>query len=369
MEESRQYTYAELHREVCKFANCLKKLGVKKGDRVTIYLPMIPELPISLLACARIGAIHSVVFGGFSAESLRDRIIDCGSSFLITNNFGYRNGKVLSSKDNADAALTHCPGVKKMVVVQRVVKETKMQAGRDFWYHELMAEASPDCPAELMDAEDPLFILYTSGSTGKPKGVLHTIGGYLAFVHANMKWVFDIQDKDIFWCTADIGWVTGHSFIVYGPLSTGATALMFEGVPTWPAVDRFWEIVEKFKVSIFYTAPTVLRSLMKEGEEWVNKHDLSSLRLLGTVGEPINPEAWMWYYEVVGKNRCPIVDTYWQTETGGHLITPIPGAIPTKPGSATMPFFGVDAAILREDRTRQVKTKVATWLSDSRGQG
>jgi acetyl-CoA synthetase len=349
--ESRNYTYAELHREVCKLSNVLKKMGVKKGDRVTIYLPMIPELPISVLACARIGAIHSVVFGGFSAESLRDRIIDCGSTFLITNNFGYRSGKVLSSKDVADQALAQCPDVKKTVVVKRVEKETKMQAGRDFWYHELMAEASPDCPAELMDAEDPLFILYTSGSTGKPKGVLHSIGGYLTFVHSNMKWVFDIQDKDVFWCTADIGWVTGHSFIVYGPLSVGATSLMFEGVPTYPAVDRFWEIVEQDKVSIFYTAPTVLRSLMREGDEWVNKHDLSSLRLLGSVGEPINPEAWMWYYQVVGKNRCPIVDTYWQTETGGHLITPIPGAFSLKPGSATAPFFGVDVAILREDRS------------------
>lgn len=349
--ESKKYTYAELHREVSKFANALKELGVKKGDRVTIYLPMIPELPISLLACARIGAIHSVVFGGFSADSLRDRILDCRSSFLITNNYGYRSGKLLNSKDNADKALTECPDVKKVVVVSRVDKETKMQAGRDFWYHELLSKASADCPPEVMDAEDPLFILYTSGSTGKPKGVLHTIGGYLAFIHANMKYVFDIRDEDVFWCTADIGWVTGHSFIVYGPLSVGATSLMFEGVPTWPQVDRFWEIVEKYKVSIFYTAPTVLRSLMKEGDQWVNKHDLSSIRLLGTVGEPINPEAWMWYYQTVGKNRCPIVDTYWQTETGGHIVTPIPGAFPLKPGSATKPFFGVDAVILREDRS------------------
>jgi len=349
--ESRKYTYAELHREVCKLANVLKKMGVKKGDLVTIYLPMIPELAMSLLACARIGAIHSVVFGGFSADSLRDRILDCKSTFLITNNYGYRSGKLLNSKDVADQALTQCPDVKKVLVVARADKETKMEAGRDFWWHEEMKDASPDCPAESMDAEDPLFILYTSGSTGKPKGVLHTTGGYLAFVHSNMKYVFDIRDEDIHWCTADIGWVTGHSFIVYGPLSTGATSLMFEGVPTWPQVDRFWEIVEKYKVSVFYTAPTVLRSLMKEGEEWINKHDLSSLRLLGSVGEPINPEAWMWYYTVIGKNRCPIVDTYWQTETGGHLVTPIPGAFPLKPGSATKPFFGVDAVILREDRS------------------
>ncbi|MFH0813218.1 MAG: acetate--CoA ligase, partial [Pseudomonadota bacterium] len=349
--ESRKYTYAELHREVCKFANVLKKLGVKKGDRVTIYLPMIPELPIAILACARIGAIHSVVFGGFSAESLRDRILDCASTVLITNNYGYRSGKTLGSKETADQALKECPDVKKVVVVKRVEKDAPMTAGRDFWWHELMAEASADCPAEAMDAEDPLFILYTSGSTGKPKGVLHTIGGYLAHTYANMKYIFDIRDEDIFWCTADIGWVTGHSFIVYGPLQIGTTTIMFEGVPTWPKPDRFWDIVEKHRVNIFYTAPTALRAMMRDGDDWPNKHDMSSLRLLGTVGEPINPEAWMWYYTVIGKERCPIVDTYWQTETGGIIITPIPGAIPTKPGSATMPFFGVDTVILREDAT------------------
>jgi len=349
--EERTFTYAQLHQEVCKFANVLKSLGVKKGDRVTIYLPMIPELPIALLACARIGAIHSVVFGGFSAESLRDRILDCDSSLLITTNFYPRSGKSISAKDNADEALKSCPNVKKVVVVKRTDKPTKMEAGRDLWWDDLMKDASPDCPAEVMDAEDPLFILYTSGSTGKPKGVLHTIGGYLTYVHATMKYIFDIKDDDIHWCTADIGWVTGHSYIVYGPLSVGATSLMFEGVPTYPKPDRFWEIVEKYKATILYTAPTVMRSLMREGDDWVNKHDLSSLRLLGTVGEPINPEAWMWYYTVVGKERCPIVDTYWQTETGGAIVSPIPGAIPLKPGSATVPFFGIDACVLREDRT------------------
>ncbi|KAF0122354.1 MAG: acetyl-CoA synthetase [bacterium] len=347
--ESRTFTYKELYLEVCKFANVLKKLGVKKGDRVTIYLPMIPELPIAMLACARIGAIHSVVFGGFSADSLRDRIIDCRATFLVTSNYGYRSGKTLSSKANADDALKDCPDVEKVVVVKRIDKDTPMKEGRDLWWDELMAGANADCPAEVMDAEDPLYILYTSGSTGKPKGVLHTIGGYLTYIHANMKYIFDVRDEDIFWCTADIGWVTGHSFIVYGPLSVGTTTLMFEGVPNWPEPDRFWKVVEKYRVNIFYTAPTALRALIREGNEWPNKRNLSSLRLLGTVGEPINPEAWIWYHEVIGKKRCPIVDTYWQTETGGIIITPLPGAIPTKPGSATMPFPGVDAVVLRED--------------------
>jgi len=349
--ESRKYTYAELHREVCKLANVLKKMGVKKGDRVTIYLPMIPELAMSLLACARIGAIHSVVFGGFSADSLRDRILDCKSTFLITNNYGYRSGKLLNSKDVADQALTQCPDVKKVLVVARADKETKMEAGRDFWWHEEMKDASPDCPAESMDAEDPLFILYTSGSTGKPKGVLHTTGGYLAFVHSNMKYVFDIRDEDIHWCTADIGWVTGHSYIVYGPLANGATSLMFEGVPTYPDAGRFWQICDKFGVTVFYTAPTAIRALMRLGDEWVNKYKLDTLRILGSVGEPINPEAWIWYYEKVGHSRCPIVDTWWQTETGGIMITPLPGAMTLKPGSATRPFFGVDPVVLRDDGT------------------
>jgi acetyl-CoA synthetase len=351
--ESKTYTYQELYREVCKFANVLKKLGVKKGDRVSIYLPMIPELAISLLACARIGAIHSVIFGGFSAEALKDRILDCGSSFLICCDGYYRNGKVNDSKKNADAAMAACPDVKTAVVVKRVNSAVTMKEGRDHWYHEEMV--SPDikaeCEPEKMDSEDPLFILYTSGSTGKPKGVLHTQAGYLLYAMQTFKWVFDYKDEDTFWCTADIGWVTGHSYIVYGPLANGATSLMFEGVPSYPEPDRFWEIVEKYSVNTFYTAPTALRSLMREGDKWPNKRDLSSLRILGTVGEPINPEAWMWYYEVIGKSKCPIVDTWWQTETGGVLISPLPGATPIKPGAATVPFPGVAVEILREDRT------------------
>jgi acetyl-CoA synthetase len=351
LEESVTYTYQELHREVCKFANVLKKMGVKKGDRVAIYLPMIMELAVTMLACARIGAIHSIVFGGFSAEALRDRIQDCQAETLITNNWGYRSGKVLSSKGNADEAMRQCPSVKKCIVVNRINKETVMQEGRDFWYHDLMKDSPVQCEPEWMDAEDPLFILYTSGSTGKPKGVLHTTAGYLLFTHMTMKYVFDIKDEDVFWCTADIGWVTGHSYIVYGPLSTGTTSIIFEGVPNYPANDRFWEVVEKYSVNVFYTAPTAIRSIMKNGDEWPNKRDLSSLRLLGSVGEPINPEAWMWYYTVIGKEKCPITDTWWQTETGGHLIAGIPGAMKMKPGSAGFPFFGVDTIILRQDET------------------
>ena len=351
LEESITYTYQELHREVCKFANVLKELGVKKGDRVTIYLPMIPELPIAMLACARIGAIHSIVFGGFSAEALRDRIQDCKAEILITCNHGYRSGRVLPSKKNADAALAECPDVKTCVVVNRIEQETDMKEGRDHWWHELMADASPRCEAESMDAEDPLFILYTSGSTGKPKGVLHTTAGYLLYTQLTLKYAFDYRDEDVWWCTADIGWVTGHSYITYGPLALGATSLMFEGVPNYPEPDRFWEIVEKYGVNIFYTAPTAIRAIMKNGDEWPAKRDLSSLRLLGSVGEPINPEAWMWYYTVIGKENCPIVDTWWQTETGGFLITPIPGAFPMKPGSASRPFFGVDPVVLRADGT------------------
>jgi len=349
LEESKTYTYQELHREVCKFANVLKNQGVKKGDRVTIYLPMIPELPISLLACARIGAIHSVVFGGFSADALRNRILDCESDTLITANYGYRSGKVLNSKVNADTALEGCPDVKRCIVVDRIDKKTDMKEGRDLWWHELMADASPKCDAEEMDSEDPLFILYTSGSTGKPKGVLHTTAGYLLHTTITMKYAFDYRDEDVWWCTADIGWVTGHSYIVYGPLSLGATSLMFEGVPNYPEPDRFWEVVEKYGVNIFYTAPTAIRAIMRNGDDWVNKRDLSTLRLLGSVGEPINPEAWMWYFMVVGKENCPIVDTWWQTETGGFMITPIPGAMPMKPGSAAMPFFGVDPVVVRQD--------------------
>jgi acetyl-CoA synthetase len=351
LDESVTYTYQELHREVCKFANVLKKLGVKKGDRVAIYLPMIMELAVAMLACARIGAVHSIVFGGFSAEALRDRIQDCKAETLITCNWGYRSGKVLSSKDNADQALKACPSVKRCVIVNRIHKETTMVEGRDFWWHDLMKDASVKCEPEWMDAEDPLFILYTSGSTGKPKGVLHTTAGYLLFTTLTMKYVFDIKDTDVYWCTADIGWVTGHSYIVYGPLSVGASSIIFEGVPNYPANDRFWEVVEKYGVNIFYTAPTAIRSIMRNGDEWPNKRDLSSLRLLGSVGEPINPEAWMWYYQVIGKERCPITDTWWQTETGGHLIAGIPGAMKMKPGSAGFPFFGVDPVILRQDET------------------
>jgi len=349
--ESRVYTYQALHREVCKFANVLKKTGVKKGDRVSIYLPMIPELPIAMLACARIGAIHSVVFGGFSAEALRDRIIGCDTRLLITCDAGYRSGKVVATKKNADAALKDCPNVSKAIVVRRTGTEVDMVEGRDYWWDELMAgdDISSVCEPEVMDAEDPLFILYTSGSTGKPKGVLHTQAGYLLYTFQTFKWIFDVNWEDTFWCTADIGWITGHSYIVYGPLAAGATSLMFEGVPNYPKPDRFWEIVEKYRVNIFYTAPMAIRAIAKDGDEWANKRDLSSLRILGTVCEPINPEAWMWYYNVIGKGRCPIVDTWWQTETGGILITPLPGAVPIKPGSATLPFFGVAAKILRED--------------------
>ena len=351
LEEAKTYTYQQLHREVCKFANVLKKFGVKKGDRVAIYLPMIMELPVAMLACARIGAIHSIVFGGFSAEALRDRINDCKAETLITCNWGYRSGKVLSSKGNADVAMDQCPSIKRCVVVNRIDKETKMKEGRDLWWHELMKDASPVCEPEWMDSEDPLFILYTSGSTGKPKGVLHTTAGYLLYCIMTMLYVFDIRDEDVYWCTADIGWVTGHSYIVYGPLGVGATSIVFESVPNYPGPDRFWEVVERYGVNVFYTAPTAIRSIMKSGEEWPNKRDLSSLRLLGSVGEPINPEAWIWYYRVIGKEKCPITDTWWQTETGGHLICGIPGAMPMKPGSAALPFFGLDPVILRADET------------------
>jgi acetyl-CoA synthetase len=344
-------TYQQLYREVCKFANVLKKHGVKKGDRVSIYLPMIIELPIAMLACARIGAIHSVVFGGFSADALKDRMLDCGSMMLICVDGYYRGGKIIRSKDNADEALAACPGVKDVIVVRRANIEISMKKGRDYWWDDEMSAdgVKADCEPEVLDAEDPLFILYTSGSTGKPKGVLHTQAGYLLYCYQTFKWIFDMKEEDTFWCTADIGWVTGHSYIVYGPLSYGATTLMFEGVPNYPHPDRFWDIVEKYQVSIFYTAPTALRAIMREGDDWPNKHDLSSLRILGSVGEPINPEAWIWYYNVIGKGKCPIVDTWWQTETGGVLITPLPGATPLKPGSATLPFPGVEPVVLRED--------------------
>ena len=349
--DNRILTYQQLFWEVCRFANTLRKFGVKKGDRVAIYLPMIPELPIAMLACARIGAIHSVVFGGFSADALRSRIQDCSADMLICCDGYYRGGKAIRSKDNADEALNECPSVKNVIVVKRANLAVELQPGRDQWWHDVMASEYVNLPCDIeeLDAEDPLFILYTSGSTGKPKGVLHTQAGYLLYVLQTMKWIFDLKEEDTFWCTADIGWVTGHSYIVYGPLAVGATSVMFEGVPTYPHPDRFWSIVEKYQVNVFYTAPTAIRAIMREGDDWPKKHNLSSLRILGSVGEPINPEAWMWYYNVIGESRCPIVDTWWQTETGGILISPLPGAIPTKPGSATVPFPGVEPAVLRED--------------------
>jgi acetyl-CoA synthetase len=349
--DSKTLTYQQLYYEVCKFANVLKKHGVKKGDRVSIYLPMILELPIAMLACARIGAVHSVVFGGFSAEALRDRVLDCGAKLLICADGYYRSGRVIRSKDNADMAAKACPEVKDVIVVNRANIGVNMETGRDHWWHEeMMAEdIKPYCEPEPMDAEDPLYILYTSGSTGKPKGVLHTQAGYLLYCYQTLKWIFDIKEEDTFWCTADIGWVTGHSYIVYGPLALGTSSLVFEGVPTYPHPDRFWDIVEKYQVDVFYTAPTALRAIMREGDEWPAKHNLDSLRILGSVGEPINPEAWMWYYDVIGKGRCPIVDTWWQTETGGILITPLPGATALKPGSATFPFPGIEPAVLRQD--------------------
>jgi len=344
------YTYQQLYYEVNRFANVLKKHGVRKGDRVTIYLPMIPELAISMLACARLGAIHSIVFGGFSAQALRDRIQDCKAKLVITADKGVRGGRMVPLKANADAALHECPTVEKMIVVKRV-DGIDMEPNRDFWWNEEMnaPDISNYCEPEKTNAEDPLFILYTSGSTGKPKGVLHTTGGYLLFTNLTFKWIFDYHEEDIHFCTADIGWVTGHSYIVYGPLSSGATSLMFEGIPTYPDAGRFWSIVDKHKVNIFYTAPTAIRALMREGEQWVKNHDLSSLRLLGTVGEPINPEAWMWYHTHIGKGKLPIVDTWWQTETGGVLITPLPGAMTLKPGSANRPFPGVVPKVVKED--------------------
>ena len=344
--DSRHISYAELHEEVCKFANVLKAEGVKKGDRITIYMPMIPEATVAMLACARIGAVHSVVFGGFSPDALAGRIQDCDSNMVITADEGLRSGRPVPLKANTDAALESCPDCNKVVVVRRTGGDIGWVDGRDVWYHEAMADASADCPPEEMNAEDPMFILYTSGSTGKPKGVLHTTGGYMVYASMTHQYVFDYKDGDVYWCTADVGWVTGHSYIVYGPLANGATTLMFEGVPTWPDSSRFWQVVEKHKVSIFYTAPTAIRALMREGDAPVTGCDRSSLRLLGSVGEPINPEAWMWYHDVVGEGRCPIVDTWWQTETGGILITPLPGATATKPGSATRPFFGIKPVLV-----------------------
>ncbi|OIN98617.1 acetate--CoA ligase [Candidatus Desantisbacteria bacterium CG1_02_38_46] len=346
--DQRTLTYWDLYREVNKFANVLKSLGVEKGDRIAIYMPMIPELPIAMLACARVGAVHTVVFGGFSAESLRDRINDAQAKVLIAADGGYRRGGIIPLKHDADYAIKETPSIKHVVIVERGRFPLRIKEGRDHWWHRLMQEAKPYCEPEPMDAEDMLYTLYTSGTTGKPKGIIHTTGGYLTGVYATTKLVFDLKDDDVYWCTADIGWVTGHSYVVYGPLALGATVVMYEGAPDWPDRDRFWQIVEKYGVTIFYTAPTAIRAFMKWGIEWLKKHNLSSLRLLGTVGEPINPEAWMWYHKYVGQEKCPVVDTWWQTETGMILITPLPGITPLKPGSATKPFPGVDADVLNE---------------------
>ena len=349
--EVRTLTYQQLHREVCKFANVLKSLGVKTGDRVGIYLPMIPEAAVAMLACARIGATHSVVFGGFSAEALRDRMNDAGAKVVITADGGWRRGSIVPLKASVDTAVEQTPSVKDVVVVRRTGEKVAWQSGRDHWWHDLMASASADCPAEPLDSEHPLFILYTSGTTGKPKGVVHSTAGYLLHAMQSAQWVFDLKDEDTYWCTADIGWVTGHSYVVYGILANGATSVMYEGAPNHPNPDRLWQIIDDLGVTIFYTAPTAIRAFIKWGEEWPRRHKLDSLRLLGSVGEPINPEAWMWYHRVIGKERCPIVDTWWQTETGGIMISPLPGATPTKPGSATLPLPG----IVPEIRTRDGK--------------
>ncbi|MCZ6791978.1 MAG: acetate--CoA ligase [Planctomycetota bacterium] len=356
--ESRVFTYADLHREVCRFANALRSFGVGKGDRVCVYLPMVLELAISLLACARIGAIHNVVFGGFSAESLRSRILDSTCSVVITADEGVRGAKPIPLKATMDEAIDGLDCVRSCVVVRRTGGSITMKEGRDVWWHEVVEKADDACEPEVMDAEDPLFILYTSGSTGQPKGVLHTTGGYLVFASLTHEKVFDYHPGDVYWCTADIGWITGHTYIVYGPLANGAISVMFEGVPNYPTVGRFWEVVEKYDVNIFYTAPTAIRSLMREGSAWPDKYDMPSLRLLGTVGEPINPEAWRWYYTHVGKERCPVVDTWWQTETGGILITPLPGAFDLKPGSVTLPFFGV-SPLLVDDEGRELEGAAA----------
>jgi acetyl-CoA synthetase len=344
--EKRVLTYQQLHREVCRFANVLKRNKIRKGDRVIIYLPTIPEAAIAMLACARIGVIHSVVFGGFSADSIRDRIADCGATAVITADGGYRRGAIVPLKQNVDEALKGNTSIKRVIVFRRAGNEIQIEEGRDVWWHRELQYVDARCPAVALESEHPLYILYTSGSTGKPKGILHTTGGYLLGSYVTCKYVFDLREEDVYWCTADVGWVTGHSYVVYGPLAAGATTLMYEGAPNWPEPDRFWRLIEKYAVSILYTAPTAIRAFIRWGDKWVKKHDLSSLRLLGTVGEPINPEAWMWYHKVIGGGRCPIVDTWWQTETGGIMITPLPGATPTKPGSATLPFFGVDAAVV-----------------------
>ena len=352
--EERVLTYRQLHREVCQFANVLKRHGIRKGDRILIYLPMVPEAAISMLACARIGAVHSVVFGGFSAQSVADRIADSGAKLVVTADGGYRRGSVVPLKKNVDDALALktadgkllAATITNVLVLRRTGSDIPMQESRDLWWHDEVKKVGADCRAEPMDSEAPLFILYTSGSTGKPKGILHTTGGYLLYAKMTTRYVFDLRETDVYWCTADVGWVTGHSYVVYGPLANGATSLMYEGAPNWPEPDRVWRIIEHHRVSVLYTAPTAIRAFMKWGNDWPKKHDLRSLRLLGSVGEPINPEAWMWYHEVIGAKRCPIVDTWWQTETGGILITPLPGATPTKPGSATLPFFGIEPAVV-----------------------
>ena len=350
--ESKTLTYAEMHSLVCRFANVLKSLEVKKGDRVAIYLPMVVELPAAVLACARIGAVHNVVFAGFSSESIKDRVLDSEAKLVITADAGWRRGKVLALKDIVDAAVEDCDCVENVLVVERGIKEEfplNIKQGRDHWYHELAENQSDDCPAEELDAEDMLFLLYTSGTTGKPKGIMHTQAGYMVYTYLTAKYVFDLKPEDVYWCTADVGWITGHSYLIYGPMQNAATVVVYEGAPNWPDNGRFWEIVEKYQVSIFYTAPTAIRAFMKWGDEWPKKCDLSSLRLLGTVGEAINPEAWIWYHELIGGKRCPIVDTYWQTETGGIILSPLPGVTPTKPGSATLPFFGIDPAVLTDE--------------------
>jgi acetyl-CoA synthetase len=347
--DKRALTYQQLHHEVCRFANVLKRNKIKKGDRVIIYLPNIPEAAIAMLACARIGAVHSVIFGGFSAVSIRDRIIDSGAIALVTADGSYRRGAIVPLKKNVDEALSNDTSIKRVIVFRRVGNDIHMEEGRDVWWHRELEYVNASCPPVPLDSEHPLYLLYTSGSTGKPKGILHTTGGYLVSVYSTMKYIFDIRDEDIFWCTADVGWVTGHSYVVYGPLASGATAVMYEGAPNWPEPDRFWKIIEDHRINILYTAPTAIRAFIRWGDAWVAKHDLSSLRLLGTVGEPINPEVWMWYHKNIGGGRCPIVDTWWQTETGSIMITPLPAAIPMKPGSATLPFFGVDPAVVDEE--------------------
>jgi acetyl-CoA synthetase len=359
--ERRTLTYQQLHREVCRFANVLKRNKINKGDRVIIYLPTIPEAAIAMLACARIGAVHSVVFAGFSADSIRDRIADSGAVAVITADGSFRRGTIVQLKKNVDDALRGETSIKRVIVFRRAGNEVHIEGGRDVWWHRELEYVDDHCPPLPLDSEHPLYILYTSGSTGKPKGVLHTTGGYLVGIYSTTKYVFDLRDEDIFWCTADVGWVTGHSYVVYGPLANGATTFMYEGAPNWPEPDRFWRIIEQHGINIFYTAPTAIRAFIRWGDRWITKHDLSSLRLLGTVGEPINPEAWIWYHKTIGRERCPIVDTWWQTETGAIMITPLPGAIPTKPGSATLPFFGVDAEIV-DERGRGVRANIGGKL-------